>query len=152
MTSESTISESDPFNLQRFVSAQETIYTTVLAELHRGQKRTHWMWFIFPQFAGLGYSSTSRHYAIKSKAEADAYLNHPLLGSRLVACAEAVLAIQGRSVTAIFGSPDDMKLHSSMTLFAAITAPESVFAQVLAKYFDHKPDHKTLMLLESPTA
>ncbi len=152
MASEPTTSETDPFKLQRFVSAQEPVYDMVLAELRRGQKRTHWMWFIFPQLAGLGYSATSQHYAIKSKTEAHAYLSHPILGSRLVACAETVLGIQGRSAAAIFGAPDDMKLHSSMTLFDAITAPESVFAQVLAHYFGNKPDNKTLALLETPNS
>lgn len=141
-------SEVDPFNLDRFVSAQEGIYGNVLAELRSGQKRTHWMWFIFPQFDGLGYSATSKHYAIKSKAEAQQYLNHPILGKRLVECVEAVLGIKGRSASAIFGSPDDMKLKSSMTLFAAVTPPESVFARVLDAYFSGNRDSKTLSLMD----
>ena len=99
----------DPFNLSRFVRAQENIYPEALAELRDGQKRTHWMWFIFPQIDGLGYSSTARHYAIKSEDEARHYLNHPVLGRRLLECAEAVLALAGRSASEIFGYPDDLK-------------------------------------------
>lgn len=136
----------DTFDLQRFVSAQERVYRDVLAELRGGRKRSHWMWFIFPQIEGLGYSATSKHYAIKSPQEARAYLQHPILGARLVECAETVLQLTGRSASEIFGSPDDMKLHSSMTLFAAV-ADDSVFARVLEKYFGGKPDRKTLDLL-----
>lgn len=143
-----TINDIDPFNLHRFVSAQDMVYDTVLAELRSGQKRTHWMWFIFPQIEGLGYSPTSKHYAIRSSEEARHYLNHPVLGRRLIECAETVLGIEGRSVSDIFGSPDDLKLKSSMTLFATIAPPDSVFAQVLGKYFDGKPDTRTLTLLE----
>jgi uncharacterized protein (DUF1810 family) len=138
---------SDPFNLRRFISAQEMIYTDVLAELQDGRKRTHWMWFIFPQFDGLGYSTTSKHYAIKSKEEARSYLSHPVLGKRLTECAETILSVQGRSAAEIFGSPDDMKLKSSMTLFAAVTASGSVFARVLEKYFRGQQDSRTLDLL-----
>ena len=143
-----TTDHNDPFNLRRFVSAQEKIYGDVLAELRSGQKRTHWMWFIFPQIDGLGYSPTSKHYAIKSKEEARQYLNHPVLGGRLLECAEIVLDIKGRSASEIFGSPDDLKLKSSMTLFASVTNPESVFARVLDKYFYGQRDSKTLNLLE----
>lgn len=139
--------QNDPFNLNRFVSAQQPIYNDVLAELNSGRKRTHWMWFIFPQIDGLGYSSTSKHYAIKSEAEARHYLDHPVLGPRLVECAEVVMDVQGKSASAIFGFPDDVKLHSSMTLFAAVTAPDSVFARVLDKYFQGQRDDKTLKLL-----
>jgi uncharacterized protein (DUF1810 family) len=135
---------SDPFDLQRFVSAQEAIYPDVLAELHDGRKRTHWMWFIFPQIHGLGYSPTSKHYAIKSGEEARDYLNHPVLGKRLIECAEAILSVQGRSASAIFGSPDDMKLKSSMTLFDAVSPPGSIFARVLDRYFQGQRDRKTL--------
>jgi uncharacterized protein (DUF1810 family) len=143
-----TFDHGDPFDLGRFVSAQEEIYDRVLAELRRGQKRTHWMWFIFPQIDGLAYSATSKHYAIKSIEEARQYLNHPLLGSRLLECAEAVLAVEGRSVSEIFGYPDDLKLKSSMTLFAYVADPGSVFVRVLDKYFQAEQDVRTLDLLE----
>jgi uncharacterized protein (DUF1810 family) len=147
-----TISSDDMFDLGRFTSAQERVYGTVLAELRSGWKRSHWMWYIFPQIAGLGHSSTSQHYAIKSIQEARAYLNHPVLGARLVECAEAVLAVQGRSVSQIFGYPDDMKLKSSMTLFAAVTEdPHSVFVRVLEKYFHGEQDATTLHLLKGST-
>ena len=138
----------DPFDLQRFVDAQEGVYETALREVKNGAKRTHWIWFIFPQLAGLGFSATSQRYAIRSREEARQYLQHPILGKRLNECAEAVLAVQGRSAAAIFGSPDDMKLRSSMTLFAAVAGPESVFARVLGQYFGGKPDPRTLALLE----
>jgi uncharacterized protein (DUF1810 family) len=147
-----TTGNPDPFDLQRFVSAQEKVYANVLAELRSGQKRTHWMWYIFPQMAGLGYSSTAKHYAIQRSEEARQYLNHPVLGKRLIECTEAVLAVQGRSASAIFGSPDDVKLKSSMTLFAALTPPGSLFAQVLDRYFQGQRDSKTLDLLEQHSA
>jgi uncharacterized protein (DUF1810 family) len=142
----------DPFDLQRFVSAQDSIYSAVIAELRNGRKRTHWMWFIFPQVAGLGVSSISKKYAIKSSAEAHSYINHPVLGYRLRECTQAVLDVQGRSAHDIFGSPDDIKLLSSMTLFAAITPPDSLFAQVLAAYFGGNRDAKTIEFLEQSTA
>ena len=145
-----TTGRSDPFDLNRFKAAQERIYGTVLAELKGGQKRTHWMWFIFPQIDGLGHSPTARHYAIKSREEARTYLDHPVLGSRLLECAQAVLAVEGRSASAIFGYPDDMKLKSSMTLFAAVTEdPDSVFVRVLERYFGGERDGATIRLLES---
>ncbi|HOS80441.1 MAG TPA: DUF1810 domain-containing protein [Anaerolineae bacterium] len=136
----------DPYDLQRFLRAQEPIYATALAELRGGQKRSHWMWFIFPQIEGLGQSPTSKYYAIKSLAEAQAYLQHPLLGPRLQECAEAVLAIEGRSAAEIFGFPDDLKLRSSMTLFAALAGPDSVFARVLERFYDGRPDEQTLQI------
>jgi uncharacterized protein (DUF1810 family) len=139
----------DPYNLNRFISAQETTYENVLAELNNGRKRTHWMWFIFPQIDGLGRSATSKHYAIRSEKEALQYLNHPILGARLLKCAETVLAIENRSVAEIFGFPDNLKLKSSMTLFAHISQPGSVFAYVLNKYFGGKQDNKTLELLQN---
>lgn len=149
-TTDGTIDRDDPFDLSRFTKAQQGIYDSALAELRSGRKRTHWMWFIFPQIAGLGHSPTSQHYAIKSSNEARQYLKHPVLGARLLECAEAVLAVEGRSVSDIFGYPDDMKLMSSMTLFAAVEDnPDSVFIQVLEKYFQGKQDHRTLQLLES---
>jgi uncharacterized protein (DUF1810 family) len=144
-----TIGRNDPFDLSRFTKAQEGIYDSVLAELRSGRKRTHWIWFIFPQFAGLGHSPTSMHYAIKSIEEARQYLNHPVLGARLLECAKAVLAVEGRSASEIFGYPDDLKLKSSMTLFATVAEnPHSVFIRVLEKYFQGEKDERTLQLLE----
>lgn len=138
---------SDPFDLDRFVSAQQAIYQQALAELKNGQKRTHWMWFIFPQLDGLGHSPTTKYYAIKSLAEARHYLNHPVLGPRLLECSEAVLVIEGRSASEIFGHPDDLKLRSSMTLFAHVAERNTVFAKVLGKYYDGERDIRTQRLL-----
>jgi uncharacterized protein (DUF1810 family) len=137
----------DPFDLNRFISAQAEIYERVLSELRSGRKRSHWMWYIFPQIEGLGQSSTTRYYSIKSLEEARAYLDHPVLGPRLVQCAEAVLAIEGRMVSDIFGYPDDMKLKSSMTLFSSVAGPDSVFFSVLDKYFQGERDMHTVQLL-----
>jgi uncharacterized protein (DUF1810 family) len=146
--SDSSGTHGDPHNLSRFTGAQEGIYDIALAELTSGRKRSHWMWFIFPQIAGLGRSPTSMHYAIKGIDEARAYLDHPVLGPRLRECAEAVLAVEGRSVSAIFGYPDDMKLKSSMTLFAAVEDDaRSVFVRVLEKYFQGERDVTTLRLI-----
>lgn len=139
---------SDTFDLSRFTTAQESIYDSVLAELRNGQKRTHWMWYIFPQIDGLGHSATSKHYAIKSLEEARQYLNHPVLGQRLLECAEAVFTIEGRSIPEIFGYPDHLKFKSSMTLFASVAPPGSVFARILDKYFNGERDALTLQLLE----
>ncbi len=144
--------EDDPYDLSRFVSAQAGVYDTALAELRGGLKRSHWMWFIFPQIQGLGHSSTAEYYSIKSIQEARSYLNHPVLGPRLVECAEALLAVNGRTASEIFGSPDDLKLRSSMTLFAAVAEPPSVFARVLDKYYGGEKDMRTLSLLGSATA
>lgn len=135
-------------DLSRFTNAQASIYDNVLEELKSGRKRTHWMWYIFPQFDGLGHSTTSKHYAIKSTEEARQYLNHPVLGKRLSECAEAVFAIEGRSISEIFGFPDNLKLKSSMTLFAYVTDPCSVFSRILDKYFNGERDTLTLQLLE----
>jgi len=146
------INASDTFDLSRFTSAQESIYDSVLAELRNGRKRTHWMWYIFPQIDGLGRSTTSKHYAIKSLEEARQYLNHPVLGKRLLECAEAVFTIEGRSISEIFGYPDNLKLKSSMTLFACVAAPYSVFARILDKYFNGEQDALTFQLLEKLTA
>jgi len=140
--------QDDPFNLNRFTSAQAEVYADALAELRSGRKRTHWMWFIFPQIEGLGQSATTQFYAIKSLDEARQYLAHPVLGARLLECAEAVYAIQGRSISEIFDFPDDLKLKSCMTLFACIAGPGSVFARLLDKYFHGGRDEKTLHLLE----
>jgi uncharacterized protein (DUF1810 family) len=139
----------DPFDLNRFLSAQEGVYDRVIAELRAGRKRTHWMWYIFPQIDGLGRSPTARQYAIKSLEEARRYLAHPLLGARLVECAETVLAVQGLSASDIFGYPDDMKLCSSMTLFALVSEPRSVFERVLDKYYRGKRDTGTLQIVGS---
>jgi uncharacterized protein (DUF1810 family) len=137
----------DAFDLSRFVAAQEDVYDTALAEIRGGRKRTHWMWFIFPQIAGLGFSATSARFAIKSAAEAKAYLAHPVLGPRLIECCEALLELHSRSAAEIFGSPDDMKLRSSATLFASASKPGSVFERVLARFFDGEPDERTAALL-----
>jgi uncharacterized protein (DUF1810 family) len=137
----------DPFNLNRFVTAQAGDYDRALAEIAAGRKRTHWMWYVFPQFAGLGVSPMAARYAIKSVAEARAFLAHPQLGPRLVECAEAVLRVAGRSAADIFGSPDDLKLRSSATLFAAVSPPGSVFERVLAKHYGGERDDATLRLM-----
>ena len=136
------------FNLTRFVEAQDADYDAALAEIRSGRKRSHWMWYVFPQIAGLGTSPTSQHFAITSLGEARAYLAHPILGSRLIACSEALLVIEGRSAHDIFGSPDDMKLRSSMTLFAQVSPAGSVFERVLGKYFDGRPDDRTIGLVQ----
>jgi uncharacterized protein (DUF1810 family) len=138
----------DPYNLNRFVLAQEADYDQALAEIRRGRKQSHWMWYIFPQYEGLGFSSTSRWYSIKSAAEARAYLDHPVLGPRLRECAEAVLGVEGRSAHEIFGSPDDLKLRSCATLFAAVSPAGSVFHKLLDRYYQGAPDSKTLHLLD----
>lgn len=137
----------DPYNLNRFVQAQAAVYEQALTEIESGRKHSHWMWYIFPQFDGLGFSSTSKRYSIKSIAEAEAYLDRPVLGPRLVECAEAVLGIEGRSAFEIFSSPDDMKLRSSATLFARVSRSGSVFDRLLDKYFQGRRDGATLTLL-----
>ncbi len=149
MTEKSGSTGHDPFDLSRFTDAQKGIYNDAIAELRIGRKRTHWMWFIFPQIEGLGHSSTAKYYAIKSREEAGEYLNHPVLGKRLLECAEAVLAVEGRSASEIFGYPDDMKLKSSMTLFEAVSDHHQVFARVLDKYFHGERDMRTLQLLDA---
>ena len=141
-------SGSDPFELSRFLKGQDRVYDRVLSELRSGRKRTHWMWFVFPQIKGLGYSSTTQYYSIKSKEEARQYLNHPLLGKRLRECAESILALEGLSASSIFGYPDDLKLKSSMTLFTSVAEPQSVFSRVLEKYFQGNRDERTLALLD----
>lgn len=142
----------DAHELARFVAAQRGSYEQALAEIASGRKRSHWMWYVFPQFAGLGSSTTSRKYAIASLAEARAYLRHELLGPRLVACAEAALAVEGRSAREIFGSPDDLKLRSSATLFAQVSPAGSVFHRLLDKYFSGEPDEATLRLVAASDA
>ncbi len=137
----------DPYDLKRFLSAQEGIYERALAELTRGQKRTHWMWYIFPQFDGLGYSPTAKQYSIKSIEEARQYLNHPVLGKRLLECTEAVLALKGGALSEIFGYPDDLKFKSSITLFEKIAGSGSVFSYALDTYCHGERDAATLKLL-----
>jgi uncharacterized protein (DUF1810 family) len=139
--------QENPYDLNRFVKAQASNYEQALAEIRQGRKRSHWMWYIFPQYAGLGFSATSQHYAIKSLAEAEAYLQHPILGARLVECAEAALRLEGQSAYEVFGSPDDMKLRSCATLFAQVSPAGSVFHQLLDQYFQGEPDMKTLELI-----
>jgi uncharacterized protein (DUF1810 family) len=140
-------SASDPFDLQRFVDAQARVYHTVLDELRDGRKRSHWIWFVFPQIAGLGSSPTAARYAISSLDEARAYLAHPVLGPRLRECAQLVTRVQGRSVSQIFGSPDDLKVRSSMTLFARATSDNDDFVAVLEKYYDGAEDPLTVTQL-----
>mgnify|MGYP003583863978 FL=1 len=142
----------DAFNLQRFVQAQNPVFDRVQAELEAGHKRSHWMWFVFPQFAGLGDSEMSRRFAIRSREEAQAYLEHPLLGVRLRTCTQQVLNIRQRSVAAIFGHPDDLKFRSSMTLFAQVVADDSLFHQALNQYFHGIVDDWTLSLMDSKQA
>lgn len=142
------MSAHDPFNLSRFLGVQEEDYEPALAEIRAGKKQSHWMWYIFPQMAGLGSSPMAQRYAIKSRAEAAAYLAHPVLGPRLVACAEAAVAVERKTAFDIFGWPDDMKLRSSATLFAAVSPPGSVFEKLLVKYFRGEPDPRTLELLQ----
>lgn len=138
----------DPFNLSRFVEAQNHVFDQVMSELRSGQKSSHWMWFIFPQIDGLAFSEMSQRYAIKSVDEVKAYLNHPVLGPRLHACSDAVLKIEGRSASDIFGSPDDLKLKSCATLFASVLPAGSVFDRLLAKYYRGARDDRTLSLLQ----
>lgn len=136
----------DPFDLNRFVIAQEPAYASALAELRAGRKQSHWMWFVFPQFSGLGFSVTSQHFAIESIEEAEAYLQHPVLGPRLAECCEALLALKGHSASDIFGWPDDLKLQSCLTLFDHVSQADSVFHKLLAKYFKGLRDERTLEL------
>jgi uncharacterized protein (DUF1810 family) len=137
----------DPFDLNRFVAAQRDDYELALAEICRGRKESHWMWYIFPQLRGLGMSPMSQQYAIQSREEAEAYLQHELLGPRLKECTAAALFVEGRSAHEIFGSPDDFKLKSCCTLFAAVSPAGSFFEQLLDKYYAGQRDPKTLRLL-----
>lgn len=142
--------ESDPFDLERFVDAQAPVYRTVVDELRAGRKRSHWMWFVFPQLRGLGGSPTAVHYGISSLEEARAYLRHELLGPRLRECARLVNAVQGRSAGEIFGSPDDLKLRSSMTLFALASDDNAEFLALLDNYYGGQQDELTLARLGRP--
>ena len=134
----------DPFNLQRFVEAQDLVYRSVISELRAGAKHSHWMWFVFPQVVGLGRSATAEMYAIGSLDEAKAYLAHPLLGGRLKECTQLMLDVEGKSARQILGNPDDLKFFSSMTLFAHAAPDEPLFRQALAKYFNRDEDRMTL--------
>jgi uncharacterized protein (DUF1810 family) len=134
----------DRYNLERFVSAQNPAFERVCAELERGRKQSHWMWFIFPQIKGLGQSYMATEFAISSRAEAEAYLNHPILGPRLRKCTQLLMNIEGREITDILGDPDDIKFRSSMTLFAEATPDNQIFKDALQKYFNGKPDPLTL--------
>jgi uncharacterized protein (DUF1810 family) len=140
----------DRFQLERFLDAQQPVYETVLGELRAGRKRSHWMWFIFPQIAGLGHSEMAAKFALSSLDEAVAYLAHPVLGRRLRECAVLVARVEGRSIAEIFGHPDDMKLRSSMTLFSQAAPEEPIFARCLQKYFSGEPDPETLAGLSRP--
>ena len=137
----------DRYNLQRFIQAQEPVYQRATAELREGRKRTHWMWFIFPQIRGLGNSEVAQRFSIASLPEAEAYFEHPILGSRLKECTELVNAIEGRSIEHIFGYPDHLKFRSCMTLFAQAAPGEKIFNEALDKYFAGSPDGFTLSRL-----
>jgi uncharacterized protein (DUF1810 family) len=139
----------DPYDLNRFLEAQATNYADALAELRAGRKRSHWMWYVFPQIAGLGNSAMSARYSIRSEDEARAYLAHPILGPRMIECVEALLALENRSARDIMGSPDDLKLRSSATLFAEVSEPGSVFERVVNQYYSSDPDAKTLEILRA---
>ncbi len=137
-------------NLERFIAAQKEVYEIALSEIRNGRKSSHWMWFIFPQVQGLGWSETSRFYAIADLKEAEAYLNHPLLGARLIAICNELMNQQGQDAHAIFGSPDDLKLKSSLTLFSAVSNTHPVFEALLKKFFGGAKDLKTLQILQAP--
>lgn len=137
----------DRYNLQRFIDAQSGCYEQAMTELRAGKKRSHWMWFIFPQIAGLGKSATAQFYSISTTGEARAYLIHPVLGDRLLSCVQQVNAIEGQNAHDIFGSPDDLKFRSCLTLFAAVAEKDSVFAKAIAKYYPNGADPRTLALM-----
>lgn len=143
----------DKYELNRFIEAQEPLYPTVLKELKNGIKLSHWMWFIFPQVFGLGQSKTTQFYAIKSKEEAIAYLNHPVLGERLRECAALLLSHEDKTASQIFGSPDSFKLQSSMSLFASVAGDEKLFQIILDKFYENNSDERTnKIILSFPTA
>lgn len=137
--------------LQRFLDAQARDYATALAEITAGRKRSHWMWYIFPQVRGLGFSDMAHRYGIQDAAEAAAYLAHPVLGARLLEISKALLGLPGGNATSVMGSPDDLKLRSSMTLFAQVPGADPVFEAVLDKFFGGVPDAKTVQLLQKLT-
>ncbi len=138
---------SDPYDLQRFFDAQDRVYAQVVAELRAGRKTSHWMWFVFPQIAGLGSSPMAQRYAIRSLEEARAYLAHPVLGARLRECTQLLLNVKGRDISDILGYPDDLKFRSSMTLFAALDDAPALFGAALEQYFSGEPDARTLEIL-----
>ena len=146
------MADPDPFQLRRFLEAQEGSYDRALAEIRNGRKQSHWMWFIFPQYRGLGTSAMAERYAIGSVAEAEAYLRHPVLGPRLHECAEAAVGVSGRSASDVFGYPDDLKLRSCATLFARVSPAGSVFERLLEKYFAGERDENTVRLLDQPSS
>ncbi|WP_420151564.1 DUF1810 domain-containing protein [Spirosoma sp.] len=137
------------YDLKRFIEAQQHDYSRALAEIRNGRKQSHWMWYIFPQISGLGFSEMAKFYAIANLQEASAYLAHPVLGSRLIEITTALLNIHGKTANQIMGSPDDLKLRSSMTLFSLVNNADPVFQAVLAKFFDNSPDPKTVDILKS---
>jgi uncharacterized protein (DUF1810 family) len=141
------MNKNDPYDLQRFVDAQSDCFEQVCRELSQGHKQSHWMWFIFPQLKGLGHSAMANRYQISSQLEAEAYLRHPILGSRLRHCTQLVLLVEGRSIEQIFASPDDLKFRSAMTLFANTAAENKIFKDALQKYFAGIPDHLTIARL-----
>lgn len=138
---------SDIFQLQRFIDAQENIYTDVISELKQGYKKSHWMWYIFPQITGLGQSHISQQYAIGSLEEASAFVQHPILGDRLYECAEIVVNTEGSTAKQIFGTPDHLKFHSCITLFCQVENHHPVFDSALTKYFENKQEQLTLDIL-----
>ncbi len=147
-----SVAMNDPHDLERFVAAQEPVIAQVRSELRQGRKRSHWMWFVFPQIEGLGSSSTAQFYALASRAQAEAYLAHPVLGPRLLECTRLLTQVEGRAIEDILGYPDNLKLRSSLTLFAHATADNSVFLEALNQYFGGEFDSRTLERLqgESP--
>lgn len=142
--------QNDPYSLSRFLSAQAPVYDQVIRELKAGRKTSHWMWFIFPQLQGLGFSETARLYALSGLAEAHAYLAHPILGQRLRECCQILADLQGKTAQQIFASPDDLKLRSCLSLFALAAPQEWLFAELLAKYFNAVSDPRSLELLGAP--
>lgn len=142
-------SEPDPHNLQRFLVAQAEDYECALRELKRGRKESHWIWYIFPQVAGLGHSSMAQEYAVQSRDEAVAYLNHPVLGARLKQCSEALLRHRDKQIQDIMGYPDDLKLRSSLTLFATVSTEENIFKKVLDVFYSGQRDERTIAFLEA---
>ena len=140
----------DPHDLRRFIEAQQGVYEQARDELAAGLKRSHWMWFVFPQLRSLGRSATAQHYGLASAAEAAAYWHHPVLGPRLLECTRVVLAVRGKSALQIFGAPDDLKFRSSMTLFERVAPEQPAFAQAIERYFAGERDPLTLELLQAP--
>ena len=136
-------------NLQRFLDAQQSVYAAALAEVKRGRKQSHWMWFIFPQIHGLGFSDISKRYAIKSKVEAEEFIQHPILGARLISICNELLELDSNDAQKIFGTPDDLKLRSSMTLFSSLPNTNPVFEQVLSKFFGGIKDNRTLQIMKA---